>query len=109
MKTEVEPITPASGLGPTVKVWACCERAVGEPCAVASLVLIREGGARIGAVPWGSERFHRPRRGGELGAWSPDSPCPDCATPPGGLHHRGCQLAGCGACGGRLLACGCTA
>lgn len=33
--------------------------------------------------------------------------CGDCAAPPRGYHHLGCDLEPCPACGGQLLSCGC--
>lgn len=36
---------------------------------------------------------------------TPDWPCHDCGTPPGGLHHPGCAVARCTVCGDQLLAC----
>lgn len=33
--------------------------------------------------------------------------CHDCATPPGGLHHPGCDLEVCPDCGGQSISCDC--
>jgi len=35
-------------------------------------------------------------------------PCGDCGTPSRGLHHPGCDLERCPACGRQALTCGCT-
>lgn len=35
------------------------------------------------------------------------SPCHDCRTPAGGLHHPGCDDERCPKCGGQLISCGC--
>jgi hypothetical protein len=34
--------------------------------------------------------------------------CGDCGTPPRGMHHPGCDLERCPACGRQALTCGCT-
>ena len=33
--------------------------------------------------------------------------CHDCNTPPGGLHHPGCDMERCVYCGGQAITCGC--
>lgn len=33
--------------------------------------------------------------------------CHDCGAPPGGLHHLGCDMERCPACGHQLISCGC--
>ena len=33
--------------------------------------------------------------------------CGDCGTPPGGLHHPGCDLETCPRCREQLISCGC--
>jgi hypothetical protein len=38
-----------------------------------------------------------------------DGPCHDCNAPVGGLHHPGCDMERCPACGGQAIACECTA
>jgi hypothetical protein len=50
-------------------------------------------------VPWGEERRFG-RRAGPFG-------CRDCATPPGGIHHHGCDVEECPACHGQAISCGC--
>lgn len=35
-------------------------------------------------------------------------PCGDCGAPPGGYHHRGCDLEECPCCGRQLISCGCS-
>jgi hypothetical protein len=50
-------------------------------------------------LPWGRERrFGRPR---------PNFACPDCATPPGGIHHHGCDVEQCPVCHGQAITCSC--
>jgi len=39
------------------------------------------------------------------GDWG--EPCRDCATPPGGIHHRGCCVEHCSVCGDQARFCGC--
>jgi hypothetical protein len=52
-------------------------------------------------IRWGDERESRVRRK------VIDFPCGDCSTPPGGVHHPGCDLEQCPACRGQALMCGC--
>jgi hypothetical protein len=35
-------------------------------------------------------------------------PCGDCATPPGGVHHHGCDIEECPACGRQAISCDCN-
>lgn len=37
----------------------------------------------------------------------PDQKCHDCHTPPGGLHHPGCDDERCPNCGGQAISCSC--
>jgi hypothetical protein len=53
-------------------------------------------------IRWGTETgsraaFHR----------SIDGPCDSCNTPRGGVHHPGCCIEQCPACGGQLFGCDC--
>lgn len=36
-----------------------------------------------------------------------DGPCHDCNTPPGALHHPGCDEERCPLCGGQAIGCSC--
>lgn len=55
---------------------------------------------RAGAVRYGSERV--------VPEPHPD-PCRDCNVADGGVHHQGCCLEECPACGDQLLGCPCAA
>lgn len=50
-------------------------------------------------LPWGRERPYR----------SPPatSECDDCSTPPGGIHHHGCDREECPVCHRQAIGCGC--
>jgi hypothetical protein len=52
------------------------------------LIAIR--GRLLEPVRWGAERGRE--------RWVVDSPCRDCNTPVGGVHHPGCCLERCPAC-----------
>ena len=45
--------------------------------------------------------------GREFGGSRSATKCGDCGVARGGLHHLGCDLQCCPACGGQLLSCGC--
>jgi hypothetical protein len=47
--------------------------------------------------PWDLVNFGRPVT----------HPCPDCGTPPGGVHHHGCEVERCPACRGQAITCRC--
>ena len=51
-------------------------------------------------VPWGEERRF-PQRVRITFV------CRDCGTPPGGIHHHGCDVEECPACRGQQISCGC--
>jgi hypothetical protein len=53
-------------------------------------------------VRWGEEPYLRRDR--------PDltTPCGDCSTVPGGVHHHWCCVERCPACLGQLISCTCT-
>ncbi len=52
-------------------------------------------------------RFHMVPFGDESGRRTSSAQCGDCGVRRGGLHHPGCDLQRCPACGGQLLSCGC--
>jgi hypothetical protein len=54
---------------------------------------------RLGAIRYGSERH--------VDGDHP-SPCRDCNVLDGGVHHDGCCVEECPACGGQRLACPCN-
>ena len=59
--------------------------------------LIPISGRLFAPIRWGAERESR--------RWVVESPCRDCNTPVGGVHHPGCCLESCPACRGQALGC----
>jgi hypothetical protein len=57
------------------------------------------GGVTVHPIPWGAEDFSKGRH--------IDFCCPDCGTPPGGVHHPGCCIERCPGCLGQALGCPC--
>jgi len=50
-------------------------------------------------IPWGKERRFRRVPGRPS--------CPDCGTPPGAVHHHGCDVEECPVCRGQAIGCSC--
>jgi hypothetical protein len=71
----------------------CGQDMIGAPTCTAEVLLIR--GMRHRRARW------RPPRA------RPDRACGDCGVAPGGVHHLGCDLEDCPACGRQLITCGC--
>ena len=58
-------------------------------------------------VPTDTGVFHPIAFGSErVRGWKADR-CGDCGVPPGGFHHRGCDMEECPRCRGQLISCGC--
>jgi hypothetical protein len=56
-------------------------------------------------LPWGQEKRFRP-----VPATRPapaQLACDDCGTPPGGIHHHGCDREECPVCHGQAISCSC--
>jgi hypothetical protein len=70
------------------------EMTEGVSCTPAPLVL---HGQPYEPVRWGAERLWRRFAG----------PCDDCATPPSGVHHHGCDREECPRCHRQFLSCSC--
>lgn len=66
-------------------------------CTNARMVIV---GRAHDPIRWGSERWQRRRR-------MPTAACGDCGTPPGGVHHHGCDMEECPRCGDQAISCGC--
>jgi hypothetical protein len=47
------------------------------------------------------------RWGAEIGWGQAQVRCGDCGTPPRGIHHHGCDVEECPACGRQSISCGC--
>jgi hypothetical protein len=59
----------------------------------------------IDGVPYDRVRYvDTDRLDGDTGD---PKPCPDCWAPDGTLHHPGCDVEECPACGGQGIGCGC--
>ena len=80
---------------------AICDLCKEEMTAGASCVVdaVEIRSRRWTFAPFGSERGWPKPRPGEL--------CPDCGVRAGGMHHVGCDLQTCPACGGQFISCGC--
>jgi hypothetical protein len=57
------------------------------------------GGIVFEPIRWGDEKRRHP--------WPAKGPCGDCGTPPGGVHHLGCDVDQCPLCYGQSFLCGC--
>lgn len=53
-------------------------------------------------------RAYQPvRYGEERTRWDPSRRCHDCHSLPGQVHHHGCDVEECPACGDQSISCGC--
>ncbi len=79
-------------------VCTICQREMADhvSCDADPLVI---GGQLYEPVRWGREAGER----GDL----PPAPCHDCGILPGGVHHHGCDMEQCPACGGQAISCDC--
>jgi hypothetical protein len=60
----------------------------------------RIGGDVLQPIPWGDER--------SCSSVHTDHPCQGCGTPPGSVHHIGCDYEQCPACDGQINICPCV-
>ena len=58
------------------------------------------GGEVFEPLPWSNER--------RFGRAPANFACRDCGTPPGGIHHHGCDVEECPVCHGQAITCGCA-
>jgi hypothetical protein len=68
----------------------------GTSCSEVPLAI---GNSHYMPIRWGQERRYDFRILTEL--------CGDCGVGKGGVHHHGCDLEQCPACGRQLISCGC--
>jgi hypothetical protein len=61
--------------------------------------LIEIGGRLYKRITWGKETRFGPR--------NPDFACGCCGAPPGGIHHRGCDVEECPSCRRQGISCDC--
>src|SRR5665213_4181947 len=60
----------------------------------------RVGGELLQPIRWGDERSGS--------SFDTDHPCRGCGTPPGSVHHIGCDYEQCPACHGQINICPCV-
>jgi hypothetical protein len=76
-------------------------------CAYCRLEMTVDGCAETPIIIEG--RTYRPIRfGEELSSFRPNRRCGDCNALPGRVHHHGCDVEQCPACGGQCLGCDCV-
>jgi len=76
--------------------WCNAEMLDAVSCSAEPLAIL---GKLYEPLPWGMER--------RFGRRTSRLACPDCAAPPGGVHHHGCDVEECPACRGQAISCGC--
>jgi hypothetical protein len=80
-------------------VCAFCDREMNHniSCDIAPY---RIGGELLQPIRWGDER--------SCSSLDADHPCQGCGTPPGSVHHIGCDYEQCPACHGQINICRCV-
>lgn len=87
-------------LDTTESLCPVCQHDMTQTVACDQMVEWEIEGASHRRIPYGAELG--------LGIYVVVSECHDCGTPPGGLHHPGCDMEECPHCHEQAMGCDCT-
>ena len=76
-------------------------------CSYCDQEMLWADGCVADPIAIGGRSYQPVRYGSELHYGRPNRRCHDCRALPGGIHHHGCDMEECPACGGQSISCGC--